>query len=296
MLDWTPNPDHVGLYYALDTGLFTKAGLDVTIHAPSDPTTPLKLVGVGRADLAVSYEQELFFAETKRLPVTAVAAVVPRPLNSLIAIEPRIHSVADLKGAKIGITGVPSDYATLDTVLQSAGLTRNDVHVVTVGYNLLPALLSHRVDAVLGVYRNVEGIQLQLRGLNPTIISVDRAGVPNYDELVLVANRDRLRTAATYRSNVQRFVTAFIAGTEQSRSHPAQALAVMAKATASPRNFLSRALTATLELLSGRDGVGCLSVADWQHFGDWMHARGLLKSNVPASSVVDPAFLPRRCR
>src|SRR5216684_3015431 len=176
-LDWTPNPDHVGFYYARDSGLFAGAGLDVAIQAPSDPTAPLKLVALGRSDLAVSYEQELFFAAARKLPVVAVAAVVPQPLNSIMAIEPGIHGLADLKGKTIGITGVPSDYAALDTALGSAGLTRKDVKVVSVGYSLLPALLSHTVDAVLGVYRNVEGIQLQERGLKPTIIPLDRAAL-----------------------------------------------------------------------------------------------------------------------
>src|SRR5439155_20932777 len=132
MLDWTPNPDHVGFYDARDTGLFGRAGLDVAIRVPSDPTAPLKLVGAGRSDLAVSYEQELFFAAAKKLPVVAVAAVVPQPLNSLIAIEPTIHTIRDLAGRTVGITGVPSDYATLDTVLSSVGLTRKDVKVVSV--------------------------------------------------------------------------------------------------------------------------------------------------------------------
>src|SRR5207245_494726 len=89
-LDWTPNPDHVGFYDARDSGLFTRAGLDVTIRAPSDPTAPLKLIGVGESDLAVTYEQELFFAAAKKLPVVAVAAVVPQPLNSFMAIEPQV--------------------------------------------------------------------------------------------------------------------------------------------------------------------------------------------------------------
>src|SRR5438067_9820962 len=208
-LDWTPNPDHVGFFDARDTGRFAHAGLDVAIRSPSDPTAPLKLVGAGRSDLAVSYEQELFFAAAKKLPVVAVAAVVPHPLNSFMAIEPQIRSLRDLEGRTIGITGVPSDYATLDTALASAGLTRKDVQVVTVGYSLLPALLAHRVDAVLGVYRNVEGIQLQLRGLRPTIIPLDRAGVPTYDELVLVASKTRLHNDPGYRSMVKKFLTAF---------------------------------------------------------------------------------------
>ncbi len=295
-LDWTPNPDHVGIYDARDTGLFARAGLDVAIRSPSDPTAPLKLVGVGRSDLAVSYEQELFFAAAKKLPVVAVAAVVPQPLNSFMAIEPQVKSLRDLKGRTIGITGVPSDYATLDTALRSVGLTRKDVKVVTVGYNLLPALLSHRVDAVLGVYRNVEGIQLQLRGLHPTIIPVDRAGVPTYAELVLVASKTRLRNDPAYRSEVRRFVGAFLAGTTHARSHPSQALSILKKVTASGPKFLAQATPATLRLLAGPKGVGCLSVRDWQRFGRWMHGRGLLKKPIPAASVVDASFLPPRCR
>jgi putative hydroxymethylpyrimidine transport system substrate-binding protein len=295
-LDWTPNPDHVGFYYARDTGLFARAGLDVEIRAPSDPTAPLKLVGVGTSDLAVSYEQELFFAAAKMLPVVAVAAVVPQPLNSVIAIEPQIRSLHDLTGQKIGITGVPSDYATLDTLLQSVGLTRTSVQVVTVGYNLLPALLAHRVDAVLGVYRNVEGIQLELRGLHTTIIPVDHAGVPTYDELVLVANKDRLSSDPAYRSTVRAFVGAFLAGTAEARSNPSRALAILRRVTASDPTFLARATPATLRLLTGPGGVGCLRLSDWQRFGEWMHARGLLKQRVPAASVVNASFLPTRCR
>ncbi len=288
-LDWTPNPDHVGLYEARDTGLFSRAGLDVTIRAPSDPTSPLKLVGVGRSDLAVSYEQEVFFAAAKRLPVTAVAAVVPQPLNSFMSIEAQMTSLRDLRGKTIGVTGVPSDYATIKT----AGLA-GKAKVVNVGYNLLPALLSHRVDAVLGVYRNVEGVQLQLRGLHPTIIPVDRAGVPSYDELVLVASKTRLKDAA-YRSKVRRFVAAFLAGTADARAHPAQALAILKKVTASDPKFLARATPATLRLLAGPKGVGCLSVAAWQRFGDWMQAQGLLKQRTAAASVVTTQFLPKRC-
>jgi putative hydroxymethylpyrimidine transport system substrate-binding protein len=294
-LDWTPNPDHVGFYYARESGIFAKAGLDVAIRAPSDPTAPLKLVALEESDLAVSYEQELFFAAAKKLPVVAVAAVVPQPLNSIMAIEPQIHSLADLNGRTIGITGVPSDYAALDTALASAGLSRKNVKVVSIGYNLLPALLAHRVDAVLGVYRNVEGIELAQRGLKPTVISLDRAGVPFYDELVLVANSTRLRSDPTYARTVSRFVNAFLLGTAQARSHPQRSLAILRKVTASDPHFLARATPATLTLLSGRQGIGCMRATEWQRFGAWMQARGLLKTPIPASAVMTTRFLPSRC-
>ncbi len=295
LLDWVQNPDHVGFFYARDTGLFAKAGLDVTIRAPSDPTTPLKLVAAGRSDYAISYEQEVFYAGARKLPVVAVAAVVPRPLNSVMAIDPKIRKVADLKGRKIGITGVPADDAALDTVLSSAGLRRSDVKVVHVGYNLLPALLAHRVDAVLGVYRNVEGIELEQRGFHPTVIPLDRAGVPSYDELVLVASASRLRSDPAYAAATRSFVSAFAAGTAAARRNPQGALATLKKAKAGSAAFLAKAAPATLALLSGPRGPACMRLADWQHFGAWMHARGLVKQPVSAGMVMTTAYLPRSC-
>ena len=285
-LDWTPNPDHVGFYYSRDTGLFAKDGLDVSIHAPSDPAAPLKLVAAGRSDLAVSYEQEVFFAGAKKLPVVAVASVIGQPLNSFMSIDPSIHSLADLKGHSVGITGVPADYAAL----ASAGLA-DDVRVVNVGYSLLPALLSHKVDAVLGVYRNVEGIELEQRGYTPTVIPLDRAGVPTYDELVLVANSDRLSSSKSYADRVGKFVDAFLQGSADAKSHPERSLEILGKVTAAKQSFLAASTPATLDLL----GDGCLSQAAWEHFGTWMHARDLLKAPVSAQDVMTTRFLGSHC-
>jgi putative hydroxymethylpyrimidine transport system substrate-binding protein len=286
-LDWTPNPDHAGIYYASAHGLFAKRGLDVSVRAPSDPTAPLKLVAVGRSDLAVTYEQEVFLAAERKLPVVAVAAIVPRPLNSIIAIDAKIHRAADLRGRTIGITGAQADYAALDTALHSADLSRSDVKIVNVGYNLLPALLSHRVDAVLGVYRNVEGVELQQRGLKPTVIPLDRVGVPSYDELVLVASSKRLASDAAYRSEVKRAVAAIVAGTSAARRDPSGTISVMKKVTASGDKFLDSSVPATLKLLAG---AGCMRAADWSKFGAWMHRQSLLKSAVPASAVMTDRY------
>jgi putative hydroxymethylpyrimidine transport system substrate-binding protein len=296
LLDWTPNPDHVGFFYARDRGLFARAGLDVSIQAPADPTTPLELVAANRVDFAVSYEQEVMIAVAKRLPVVAVAAVVPRALNSIMAIDPNVRSVADLKGKTIGITGVPSDYAALDTALASARLSRSQVKVVVVGYDLLLALLTHKVDAVLGVYRNVEGIELQLRGLKPTIIPLDRAGVPSYDELVLVASSARLRTDSAYAQDTAAFVDALLAATARARHDEKGSLAVLQQDTAESARFLARATPATLALLSGPGGVGCMQKTAWQRFSSWMHARGLLAEPVSASTAMTTHLLPARCQ
>ena len=85
-LDFYVNPDHAGIYTALERGYFDDAGLDVEPQVPSDPSAPIRQVAAGRADLAISYEPEVLLAQDQGLPVIAVAAIVHRPLTSLISL------------------------------------------------------------------------------------------------------------------------------------------------------------------------------------------------------------------
>jgi putative hydroxymethylpyrimidine transport system substrate-binding protein len=283
-LDWYPNPDHVGLYTAIDDGFFKNQGLDVTPRQPSDVSDPIKLVAAGRADLGISYEPELFFAQQQHAPVVAVAAMVPRALNSIIARGGEgIATPADLRGKTIGVDGSDSTNAYLDTVLRHAGVDPSDVHRVTVGFNLVPALLAQRVDAVIGVYQNIEGAQLAARGIDPVVFPVDRYGVPTYDELVVVANSQRLHDDAGYRSMVGRFVQALAGGTAYAKRHPAVALAVMrANSSRDYRSVLETSVPETLRLLD----TTSLDPAAWNRFGRWMQSQGLLKSPPDGAALV----------
>src|SRR5215831_7792902 len=147
-LDWVPNPDHAGLYYAQNKGYFSRQNLTVVFRVPSSAADPLKLVGLNKADLAVSYEPEMFYGQQERLPVIAVAAVVPIPLNGLIVSpEIPITSLCQISGHSVGFTGVPSDYAFYDTLLRTCHLSRQQVPYTTVGYSLVPSILSGKVDS-----------------------------------------------------------------------------------------------------------------------------------------------------
>jgi putative hydroxymethylpyrimidine transport system substrate-binding protein len=284
-LDWYPNPDHAGIYAAIDRGVFARAGLRVTPRPPSDVSDPIKLVATGRADLGVSYEPELFFAQEHGIPVTAVATVAPEALASIIASGKNgITTPADLRGRTIGIDGTPSTTAFVDTVLESSGVDPRSVHLTDVGFNQVPALLAGRVDAVAGVFRNVEGIELAQRGADPVVFPVDRFGVPAYDELVVIADPARLRSDAAYRSMTRRFVGALARATTWARAHPAAATAIMRRHSASDyRGILERSVPATLRLLA----VEPPPVAAWARFGAWMQRRGLLDHRPDAAALVD---------
>ncbi len=129
MLDYTPNADHAALYAALEAGLYTKAGLDVKLQVPPDPSAPLRLLSAGRADLAISYEPELLLARDQGSEaLVSVAALVTAPLTSLVTLpDSGVKSAADLKGKRVATAGIPYQSAYLQTILRKAGVDPESV-------------------------------------------------------------------------------------------------------------------------------------------------------------------------
>src|SRR5215212_9494085 len=212
-LDFYPNPDHAGIYMAQKLGYFEEAGLDLGIETPSDPAAPIKQVAAGRSDLAISYEPEVALAREQGLDVVAVAALVDRPLTSMIWLKSSgIKGVGDLKGKTIATAGIPYQDAFLETILARVKLTPDDVKAVNVGFGLLPALL--------GGFSNVEGVDLRERGKAPVVTPVDQLGVPTYDELVLVARRQSLEEDP---EKFRLFLAALQRGTEAAVAQPGAA-------------------------------------------------------------------------
>jgi putative hydroxymethylpyrimidine transport system substrate-binding protein len=292
-LDWYVNPDHAGIYSALDRGFFKQAGLDVQPEVPSDPSAPIKEVAAGRADLAVSYEPEVLLAREAGLDVQAVGAIVDQPLTSLISLpKAGIAGAAGLQGRTVGTAGIPYQSDYLETILQTAGLPSSAVKEVNVGLNLLPTLLGGRVDAILGGFRNIEGVDLRQRGLDPRIVPVDQLGVPTYDELVLVA---RSSTVAGHSEAIRSFVSALARGTDYAIKHPQEAANAVLMAGKGLDPMQTRAeVDATLPLLAGAHGhpYGFMNPAEWQLYAEWMAQHELISSAPRTSDVLTNALVP----
>jgi putative hydroxymethylpyrimidine transport system substrate-binding protein len=292
-LDFYPNPDHAGIYMAEKRGYFEEAGLDVSISSPSDPSAPLKLVASGKSDLAVTYEPEVLLAHEKGLPVTAVAALVNRPLTSLIWLQSSgIKAVPGLEGKTVAFAGIPYQEAFLTTILKRAGVPPDSVKPVNVGFGLLPALIGGSAQAMLGGYSNVEGVDLQQRGKAPVITPVDQLGVPTYDELVIVANSNALEADA---ESIRLFIAALERGTDAAVADPAAATTAITEANSDLEPKLTAAeIEATLPLLAGRDGdhpYGYMDPVQWEEFGAWMRDEELISGLPKAPELLSNDYL-----
>jgi putative hydroxymethylpyrimidine transport system substrate-binding protein len=275
MLDWLPNADHVGIYAAQADGIFRQAGLDVHLQVPTDPATPLQLLAAGRVDVAVSYEPQLLLARQRDPNLVAIGAIVQRPLTSIVSLAgQKITSPADLKGKTVGDAGIPYQHAFLQTVLNRAGVPASSVHEVNVGANLVGAMLSKRVNATLGAYWNYEAIQLRLDGHRDNVIHMEDAGVPTYDELVLVTTAGEL---ASRTNLLRRFVQAVGRGYAAARSDPTRAVDQLVAANPGLNRSLQLAsVRATLSSFFPHDPRnpnlpwGWQDSNQWTTFGDWM--------------------------
>jgi putative hydroxymethylpyrimidine transport system substrate-binding protein len=293
-LDFYPNPDHAGIYMAQKLGYFEEAGLDVSIHTPADPAAPIKLLAAGRTDLAISYEPEVLLAREQGLDVKAVAALVNRPLTSMIWLKKSgIKGVGSLAGKTIATAGITYQDAYLKTILARANLSTSDVNPVNVGFGLLPAIVGGKAQAMLGGFSNVEGVDLRLRGTDPVVTPVDKLGVPTYDELVLAAQGKRLEEDP---QAIRLFVAALARGTAAAANNPkATAKALLEANPDLDPKLTSAEVSATLPLLNPARGghpYGYLDPGQWRRFIGWMRDNELTSALPPASSVLSNAYLP----
>lgn len=289
MLDFFPNADHAGIYAAEAGDHFRDVGLEVEIRQPPDPAAPLKHVAAGRVDMAISYEPEILRARDRGEPVIAVGALVQAPLTSIISLpDADIRRPEDLDGKVVGTAGLDYQSAYLETIAREAGA---EVRERDVGFNLSGALLAGRVDATLGAFWNYEGTDLEMRDRNPRIIRIEEAGVPTYDELVLVANSD----GAGDDDRIRRFIAALERGTEDLARDPDAGLRGLLRANPDLNPRLQRAVVdVTLPHFRAPRGrpYGWQEPEEWNAFVRWMRENDLVENLTTAEGAFTNEHLP----
>ncbi len=266
LLDWFVNPDHAPLIMALEKGYFEKAGLDVELIAPANPNDPPKLVAAKKADLAVSYQPQHHLHVDQGLPIVRVGTLVATPLNSLVVLaDGPIKTLADLKGKTIGYSIGGFEDVLLRTLLGQVDLTLDDVKLVNVNFSLSPSLLAGQTDAVIGAFRNFELNQMDLEGHSGHAFFVEEHGIPPYDELILIANKER-----AHEPFVGAFIDAVERGVQFMLNHPEESWQLFAQSGADLDNELNRrAFKDTLPRFALRPGA--LDQRRYERFARFLH-------------------------
>lgn len=221
VLDFTPNAVHSGIYAARAQGFYRDAGVDLTIHQPGESTDAPKLLAAGRTEFAILDIHDLGIARERGFELVGVMPLVQRPLAAVIARgDGSIRSPRDLEGQTVGVTGLPSDEAVVDSEVSADGGDPAKVDEVTIGFNAVASLAAGKVDAATGFW-NAEGVTLARSGVPIRIFKVDRYGAPPYPELILATSKKTLESDPEL---VEDVVDATRRGYAFTEAHPAQAL------------------------------------------------------------------------
>ena len=194
VLDFVPNAVHTGIYAAQAEGFYREAGVDLKVQAPGESTDAPKLLGAGKVEFAILDIHDLGIAREKGIPLVGVMPIVQRPLAAVIArADGSVRSPRDLEGQRVGVSGLPSDEAVVDSEVEADGGDPAKVDEVTIGFTAVPSLAAGKVEAATGFW-NAEAVALREQGVPIRVFKVDRFGAPPYPELVLCTSEALLQS------------------------------------------------------------------------------------------------------
>lgn len=273
ILDWYPNPDHAPIIIAKQQGYFKEQNLDVELIGPSDPNDPPKLVAAGKADIGITYEPAFMQQIDSGLPLIRIGTLIDKPLNSLVVLQGNgIKSLADLKGKRIGSTSGGLSSVMLKVMLLKSGLSEKDVDITNVRYNLTQALLSHKVDAVTGIMRNVEVPMIEANNKKVVTFFPEDHGVPNYSELIFIANTKNIND-----NRYPRFLLAVKKAVKYLDEHPQLAWEAYAKQYPESNNKVNHdTWFATMPYFS--EDPASFNRKEWREFAEFMHKNAMIKN------------------
>lgn len=284
LLDWFVNPNHAAIFAAKESGAFARQGLDVAMIAPADSASVPLLLAAGKADLAVSYQPQLYTLVDKGVPVIRVGTLIGQPLNTLTTLKSsNIKTLRDFEGKTLGYAIPGFEDVAIQTMLKSAGVDIDKVKLINLNMDAASALLSHKIDGAMTIYRNYELLELRQQGAETLTFKPEEHGVPAYDELIVLANAG---TAATD-PRIGKFLHGLNEGVAYLRAHPETVWQDFIKAYPELNTPLNhQAWQATLPLFAS--DAGRFDEARYQAFAHYMLDNKLIGQIAPLSRYSLP--------
>lgn len=273
---YIPDIQFSPFYVAQSKGYYKAAGLNVTFHH-GFVNDLIGSMALGRETFVFASGDEDLVARSKNLPVVDVAAIYQRyPVSIIVPANSSIRTLADLKGRTIGEPGpFGATHVGLLGLLYQARLSLSDVRIQSIGFTQVTALLTHRVDAVVG-YSNNEPLQLQKQGM-----AVRTFNVSDYQPLISNGILTTESTLQNQPQTVKAFVQATLKGLQDVLANPADAVQI-SKSYIPGMNVdtATSVLQATLPFWRSNNGQppGYNDGATWQSMAQFLVAVKILSS------------------
>lgn len=290
VLDFVPGPVHAGIFTAVERGYYAAEGLDLEIVEPTSTADTLKLIGAGQAAFGIADGLDVALQIEAGLGAKGILALTQRPLGGLIALrESGFDSPGDLEGTTVGITGVPSDEAVLDTLVSDSGGGPASVERVTIGFKGVQLLESGKIDAMTGFIPS-DAAQIEVDGFPTKSFALDEYGGPRYPGLVAFSTEELVESDPEL---IQAFVSATVRGYEDVIADPNVGLdALLAENPEIAKRFAKASLEAYEPLfVADAERFGEFDPADLEDLSTFLVDGGLLAEPIEPGRYATNRFV-----
>ncbi len=293
MLDWYPNTNHTGIFAAKDLGYYEEEGLEVEIVQPSAGGNP-QLIAAGRADFAISYQEEVTVARSQDIPVVALAAVIQHNTSGFASpFDKNIKTPRDFAGKTYGGWGSPAETAILKTLMSKYGADFDSLKIVNIGDADFFASMEKGID-FSWIFYGWTGIDAELKGMDLNYIELkneDKAF--DYYTPVIIASEAEI---AKNPELVTKFIRATARGYDYAAKSPDDAAAILLKNAPELNKDLVVASQKYLakEYQADAPRWGEMKSEVWKDYADFMFNNKLIEKNIDVNKAFTNQYLPKQ--
>ena len=291
MLDWFPNTNHTGLFAAKDLGYYKAEGLDVEIVQPSEGGNP-QLIAAGKADFAISYQEEVTIARSQDIPVVALAAVIQHNTSGFASpLDKNIKSPRDFEGKTYGGWGSPAETAVLKALMTKYGADFNKLKIVNIGSADFFASMQKGID-FSWIFYGWTGIEAKQKGMDLNFIELKNEDTAfDYYTPVIIASESEI---ANNPELVAKFMRATAKGYDYAVKSPDKAAAILLKNAPELNKDLvidSQKYLAK-EYQADASRWGEMKTEVWKGYADFMFNNKLIDKNIDVNKAFTNKYLP----
>ena len=228
MNDWLPGGDKALPFYAVQKGLFAKAGLEVVVQTARGSSEGITRIGTRSADVGSGGLAALLQARAEnKVPVKAVLSIFTMQPDAIFTVEGSgIHSLKDLEGKKVATATFTSSNVIWPLVLEKNGVAESKVTLIKVDpAALVPLLATGQVDATINWSTASPAFVVALGGVGKKlkIVPWSEYGFEGYGYSLFASER----MIAERPDALRAFVKVFMEGMKMALADPRDVAAAM---------------------------------------------------------------------
>lgn len=282
VLDWTPNTNHAGLYFAQEKGYFEDAGLKVDIIQPPEGGAEA-LVAAGKAEFGISFQDSMApaLSTEESLDIVAIAAISQHNLSGIISRGDKgIYSFKDLENKTYATWGSPIEQSIIRYCMEQEGGDFEKLEMIdSTVTDVFAALDTDMIDTVW-VYEYWDVVKADVEGYEYSYM--DFKGVDEmmdyYTPVIITSG-----SFASEKSDiVKRFLTAAKRGYEGCVKDIEAGADALCKADGTlDRELVVRSLELMQNYFVDDNGDwGYIDKERWNGFYGWLYENGLVDKDL----------------